>query len=525
MALAVLGMPAVITVFPGWVWALGVIALVAPGWAHLLAFGASAAAAAFLTVPLWVTEARGPLSMANVGIAELLGAAMGGLMLWLAFRTRRAGTQQAIIPSAGAIALTSGVAVASLAPYLRYTTALEINQAMRLRPAAGAVLLGLAALLLLRRERSLKLMASVLAILALVPSALASEWFRRSEVRDLLFIASADIEWREAPNAPSRKWPLQKRVTALSLSPSGTAFIGSNWFDKTSVVGSDAGIRRAHAYPVRFIDDTRVLGIFHGSDRTELRMQELGEAWGEPRWHVSLPGLNGLEVDVVSPDGTWQVSAPWGETRKVLQGAIGDDAIKEEIWNANAGDGVTRIRTSPSGSGDLLVQSVGSPHRHPEHGGWDEPLPSTDPGHSTQLWLAGPAGRPERRLANTKFRCRVYATRTNRRLVLVPRLRSLGVLRLGDRTRAADSDTNDPWARGPDRGCRRCLRRFNDAGVPVGRPRPARRCSVSSLRPTVASIRRRRHGRGGAWRDRDCRSGTGDPLRLPASLGSLSGSL
>ncbi len=356
-------------------------------------------------------------------------------------------------------------------------------------------------------------------------SALASEWFRRSEVRDLLFIASADIEWREAPNAPSRKWPLQKRVTALSLSPSGTAFIGSNWFDKTSVVGSDAGIRRAHAYPVRFIDDTRVLGIFHGSDRTELRMQELGEAWGEPRWHVSLPGLNGLEVDVVSPDGTWQVSAPWGETRKVLQGAIGDDAIKEEIWNANAGDGVTRIRTSPSGSGDLLVQSVGSPHRHPEHGGWDEPLPSTDPGHSTQLWLAGPAGRPERRLANTKFRCRVYATRTNRRLVLVPRLRSLGVLRLGDRTRAADSDTNDPWARGPDRGCRRCLRRFNDAGVPVGRPRPARRCSVSSLRPTVASIRRRRHGRGGAWRDRDCRSGTGDPLRLPASLGSLSGSL
>jgi hypothetical protein len=308
------------------------------------------------------------------------------------------------------------IALASVVPFLKFTNALEINEAARVRPGAGAVLIGLAALLLTTRRGYSRTLAFVLAIVAISPAMLATDGFRHRFAKDPLLAEHTPLDWREPPHAPLAQWQIREQLQTLELSPSSTALVGGLSPKGFVVFGPGPKERRYPAVRLHFASDDRVVGIFPGSNGQELReyntAAQLGE--GEPMWRLPLPPLQGMMLDVDPDAGTWRVSAPLGAATKVFSGVVGRDRVDEETWSPETVAQDKRSRSSVRGRSDLIVRSVGPFPRPGEHAGLDVPMPEHNPGWNTELWFTDDAGRPV--LPAAKSRLRVSCTPPHRGL-------------------------------------------------------------------------------------------------------------
>jgi len=391
VTLFLLVFPLPLAAFPAWVWVLGLLALYAPTPSLLFAFGASLSAVAFLLIPALRFSPAGALVPTGIWLAMMCGFLGGPFILWLAARAERSESKS----SAGVALLGVGaVALASLAPFLRYTNALEINEATRVRPTAGAVLVGFSALLLTTRSRAARVLAFLLAIVAISPVVFATEGFRHRFAKDPLLANHTTVDWRE-PQAALATWHIRDQFQTLELSPSGTALIGGLSPSGFVVFGPGPQERRYPAVRLRFASEDHVVGIFAGRNGLELReydtAAQLGE--GQPTSRLPLPSLQGMALDVDPDARTWRVSAPLGAASKVFSGVLGTERVDEETWGPERVAQDQRSRATVRGASDLIVRSVGRPPRSPEHEGWDEPMPEHNPDWNTELWFTDDTGR------------------------------------------------------------------------------------------------------------------------------------
>jgi hypothetical protein len=284
---------------------LGLLALYAPTPSLLFAFGSSLCGAAFLLVPaLWYSPA-GALLPIGIRIAVVCAFFGGLLMLWLAARTERSKSIQGTSSLAPLLA-AGAIALASVAPFFKFTNALEMNEAARVRPAAGAVLIGVSALLLTTKRVSFRVLAFLLAIIAISPVVLATDGFRHRFGKDPLLADHVMLDWREPPHVALATWHIRDQLQTLDLSPAGTALIGAfhrtdSWcsarYHRAAIPGNQVALHHR-----RFM----LSGSSGSRDGFEVREYHtaapLGE--GEPKWRLPLPSLQGMTLDVDPDAGT-----------------------------------------------------------------------------------------------------------------------------------------------------------------------------------------------------------------------------
>ena len=403
--LFVLVFPAPLAAFPGWAWVLGLVTLLTPRRSLLFAFGSSLCAAAFLLVPALSYSQAGALHPIGIRVAILSGFLGGPSTLWLAARAERSESTQrtsSLLP----LLAVGAIALASVAPFLRFTNALEMNEAARVRPAAGAVLIGFAALLLTTRHGYARVLALLLAIVAISPAVLATDGFRHRFAKDPLLADHGTLDWREPPHVAITTWHFRDQLQTLELSPSGAALIGGLSPNGFVVFGPGPAERRYPAIRLRFTAEDHVVGIFRLKDGLELReyhtAARLGE--GEPIWRLPLPSLQGMTLDVDPDAGTWRVRAPLGAATKVFSGVVGRDRVDEETWSPEPVAQDQRSRATVRGGSDLIVRSVGRPPGSPEHEGLDAPMPEHNPDWNTELWFSDDAGRAVLPAAKSRLR-------------------------------------------------------------------------------------------------------------------------
>ena len=333
--LLLLILPLPLAAFPAWAWVLGLLALCAPTPQLLFAFGASLSAVAFLLIPALRLSPAGALIPIGIWIAMMSGFLGGPFILWLAARAERSGCRT----SAGlALVGVGAVAVASIAPFLRYTSALEINEATRIRPTAGAVLIGFSALLLTTKSRSARVVALLLAIVAMSPVVLATDGFRHRFGKDPLLANHATIDWREPSQAALATWPIRGSIRdsgAVTLGNRAHRWPCAEWVRR---VRPGPKQRRYPAARLRFVAEDHVVGVFAGRRRSGTARIPHGRALGEgePIWRRPLPSLQGMKLEVDSEAGTWRVRAPFGATTKVFSGVVGTDRVDEETWSPDS---------------------------------------------------------------------------------------------------------------------------------------------------------------------------------------------
>ena len=405
LTLLVLVFPAPLAAFPTWALFLGLLALYVPTPSLLFAFGSSLCGAAFLLVPaLWYSPA-GALLPIGIRIAVVCAFLGGLLMLWLAARTERSKSIQGTSSLAPLLA-AGAIALASVAPFFKFTNALEMNEAARVRPAAGAVLIGVSALLLTTKRVSFRVLAFLLAIIAISPVVLATDGFRHRFGKDPLLADHVMLDWREPPHVALATWHIRDQLQTLDLSPAGTALIGGLSPNGFVVFGPGTTERRYPAIRLRFTTEDHVVGIFRLKDGFELREYHtaapLGE--GEPLWRLPLPSLQGMTLDVDPDAGTWCVRAPLGAATKVFSGVVGQDRVDEETSSPESVANDKWSRATVRGGSDLIVRRVGQPPDSPEHEGLDAPMPEHNPGWKTELWFSDDAGRALLPAAKSRLR-------------------------------------------------------------------------------------------------------------------------
>ena len=391
--------------FPLFVWILGACAFMLPRSDMLLCFGASLAATSFLLIAALYRSPAGALASVGIWISILSGLVGGPPMLWLSGNARRveAHTRDR---SSTALLVAAAIALASAVPLLLYIDPLEMNQMARVSPAMAAPLVGLAALLLTRRPYWTRALAFPLVMVAILPTAAATEAFRHRFVKDALVAPHHTINWLQSPVATVVAWPLREEFQTLELSPSGNVVVGRVATGGFVVLGPGSERRAVPARSLRIVDDAQVVGLFERKDGVEIRAYHLRAQVGanEPTWRLVLPSLTGMKLDINATAGTWQVRAPLGDATKVLSGTIGKDVIDETTHKSEPLVGDTRIRSAVAGGFDLVIRTVGQRPRPPEHERWDASMPVRGRESRTELWVADAGATAARMVAVTKLR-------------------------------------------------------------------------------------------------------------------------
>jgi Zn-dependent protease with chaperone function len=309
---------------------ISLVALLRPGPAPLGAAGATALAAALVSLvrpSVWLPRSAWlVVGLAGAGLVGLLAA---GLLWKRSPSARRQGALTAlIVQSVVAAASAAGLAwAATLAqPVLRLHSAAG-------GPAPVASLSGLAALLLFApwKRARVAAIAAALAAAALV-AFLGSAAFARLAIDDPFLVDSAPLA-----EVPLRLTLVQEERVArpggeLRVSPSGRSFALLVWDDEDEEspsrfrVGSFGGpTRDLVADELRFVDDEQALIVVDGGeDATELRLVSLNQPEAEP-WRVRLPWLLSSHLEVDPQARSWRLTgrAPKKPEALVLAGHLG----------------------------------------------------------------------------------------------------------------------------------------------------------------------------------------------------------
>jgi hypothetical protein len=361
-----------------------------------------AAAGAFVAALLVVRDGR---FMGGVVTAVVLGVA-GAVLLTMALVNRHEETRSARLPVA-ALGLFAALLLVSLV--FAGLDPIRLHQSARATPALTVLLVSIASVLALTRQRRTRLAAAAVALVAVSTAVLSSQAFLDGFGRDPFLLDTSAITIETVEGNPVDRFALPESTSRVQLSPGGqfiAAQQGSEDEDERSLtfhVGRlGEPLQPIAADSLRFADDDTVLVAEDDRDGTTLRQIRLNST-RDVLWRQHIPRLRGAALGL-SRDGRWHLEG-WQDEESIVraEGIVGAVEFVERRWPvADARDAWINAITT-AGSHPLVVESRydGGLLQHLPARVWMLGLFVHDGTERSRYWLAG--DKPAAPLGESRF--------------------------------------------------------------------------------------------------------------------------